>query len=180
MEIVIQENPSSWTSEYDITTPFGDYYAKKKLFSVPAKVVLFSEDRSILAKLNSRFSLRTKYDFLFSDGKTYRFWCEKMWKGVFACEGGEEKYRLYRHKGLNYSIFQDDRQIAALTTNRVIVGKGKQYSIRASNGTNVPVIISMVLALNSAEDDDDRATVTFDFGNIGPEEQPFDRSWKPS
>lgn len=180
MEIVIQENPSSWASKYDITTPFGDYYAEKKLFSVPAKLVLFSEDRSILARLNSRFSLRMKYDFAFSDGKTYQFWCEKMWKGVFACEGGEEKYRLYQHKGLNYSIFQDDRQIAAFASNRVIVGKGKQYSIRASNGVNIPVIISMVLAMNTAENDHDRSTVTYDFGNFGPQERPFDESWRPS
>jgi hypothetical protein len=37
----------------------------------------------------------------------------------------------------------------------------------------------MVLTMNMLEKGDDTASVTIDFGNIGPEERPFDESWEP-
>lgn len=43
-----------------------------------------------------------------------------------------------------------------------------------------PVVICMVLALNTEEGDTGNdATVTFDLGNIGPEARPFDSKWEP-
>ena len=96
-----------------------------------------------------------------------------------ACEGNEERFRLFEHKGLNYSIFQDNRQVAAFTKNRISIGKGNSYDVRVDRNANVLVLICTVLTVNTAEQDDNTATVTFDFGNIGPEERPFDESWEP-
>jgi hypothetical protein len=42
------------------------------------------------------------------------------------------------------------------------------------------VVICMVLALNTSENSDDDATVTYDFGNVGPEAKPFDNPWEPT
>ncbi len=110
----------------------------------------------------------------------YRFQCEKIWKGVFVCEGNEGYFRLYTHKGLNYSIFLNERQIAAFTRNSIVIGKGNRYDIRMNAGADVVIVLCMVLAVNTSKEGGDKATITFDFGNIGPEDRPFDKSWEPS
>ncbi len=121
-----------------------------------------------------------KHDFELSDGRTYRFHCEKFWKGVFVCRRNEECFRLYQHKGLRYSIFRDGDQIAAFTKNRLVIGKGNQYDIQMNADADLVLVLCLVLTVNTAENDDNDATFTIDFGNIGPEDRPFDESWEPS
>ena len=181
MNISIEQRRFTFRSEYDISAPRFNYYAQKKYFSFRDRIQLLAEDRRVLARIRSRFSLfRMKYDFELSDGKVYRFWCEKLWKCVFVCENNEERFRLYEHRGLNYSIFQNDFQIAAFTKNRVKIGQGDRYDIRMNEDGNVIIVICLALTVDAAENENDRATVTFDFGNIGPEDRPFDESWEPS
>jgi uncharacterized protein YxjI len=181
VEIAIQERSFSFRSEYEISTPACYYSAQKSIFSFPAKIKLQSSDERILANIQARFSFfRERYDFTLSDGRVFHFWCEKRWKRVFDCKGANVSYRLYGHKGLKYSIFQDDRQIAAFAKNRVVIGKGNQYEISLNDDADVIVIICMVLAINSSEDDDDNSTITIDVGSVGPEEKPFDERWQPS
>jgi uncharacterized protein YxjI len=180
LEITIQERSLSFRSEYEIETPGSYYFAQKAIFSFPAKINLQSSDERILANIKGRFSFfRERYDFRLSDGRVFHFWCEKRWKRVFDCEGDKVSYRLYGHKGLRYSIFEDDRQIAAFAKNRVVIGKGNQYEISLNDDADCIVIICMVLAVNTSEDDDN-GTVTIDVGSVGPEERPFDERWQPS
>jgi len=181
MNITVSERKFTLRSEYDISAPGFSYYAEKKLFSFRDRLQLMTgDDHRVVVRMRGRFFLfRPRYDFQFSDGRTYYFWCEKVWKRVFVCEGDGEEFRLYEHKGLNYSIFQDNRQIAAFTKNRIVIGKGNRYDVRVDRNANVLVVICMVLTTNTAENDNDTATVTFDYGNIGPEERPFDESWEP-
>jgi len=179
--MTIKERSLSFRSEYEIETPGCCYFAKKSAFSFPAELMLQSSDERLLAKIQGRLSfLREKFDFTLADGRTFHFWCEKRWKRVFDCEGSNDTYRLYGHKGLRYSIFQGDRQIAAFTKNRIVFGKGNQYEISLNDDADAIVIICMVLAICTAEDDDDNASVTIDVGSIGPEERPFDERWLPS
>ena len=181
MNVTIQERKFALRSEYDITVPGDSYYAVRKLFSLHANLQVLTEDRRLLARILGHFSLfRSKYDFIFADGKLYRLWSEQVWKGVYACESPEEKFRLYTHKGVNYSIFNGDRQIAAFSRNRIVIGRGNRFDIQINTDANVLVVICMVLTVNTFTNDDDHATVTYDFGNIGPESRPFDTSWEPS
>ena len=180
MDVTVQERKFALRSEYDISASGNTYFAQKAFFSFLAKISLMSEDDRLLATMKSRFSLRAKYDFEFSDGRIYLYRCEKFWKSVFVCQGNGLTLRLYEHKGLRWSIFQDDRQIAAFTKNRVTVGKGNQYDIRMDADADVILIICMVLTVNTSENDDNDTTITVDFGNIGPEDRPFDESWDPS
>jgi len=180
VNITIQERAFAFRSEYDISTPDRNYYARKKLFSIRAKVELMTGEDRVVATIRSLSFFRSRYDFELSDGNVYRFRCEKFWKGVYACEGNEERYHLYQHKGLRYSIFQDDRQIAAITKNRLVVGKGNRYEIQLNDDANVAIVICLALTINTSQDDDDHSTVTIDFGNIGPEDRKFDESWEPS
>jgi uncharacterized protein YxjI len=181
MNVAIEQRKFSLRSEYDILTPGCTYYAEKKFFSFQDKIRLLAPDERVLARVSGRFSwFRSKHDIELSDGSVYQFWCEKIWKGVFVCTNGKESYRLYQHKGCNYSIFQNDSQVAAFTKNRVKIGKGDQYEIRVNDDTNVILVICLVLTIDAEEYEDDNASVTFDLGSIGPEDRPFDKSWQPS
>ena len=181
MNVTVRERKFSLRSEYDIEAPGCTYHARKKIFSLMPRLQVFDEDDRSVARISGRWSLfRARYDFALSNGNTYRFWREKLWKGVFACENNDEKFRMYTHKGLNYSIFQNDHQIAAFRKNRLVIGKGNEYDLRINADANLLAVICMVLTLNTQEDDNHRETVTIDFGKIGLEEKPFDESWQPN
>ena len=181
MNFTIEQRRFTLRSEYDISGPGCNYYAQKKFFSFLDKLKLLAGNRDIVARVKSRFYLfRPKYVFELSDGTLYRFECVKLWKGVSKCEGNGERYWLYEHEGLRCSIFQDNRQIAAFTKNRVKIGKGDQYHIRMNADANIVIVICLALTVDLTENERDEASVTFDFGNIGPEEKPFDESWEPS
>jgi uncharacterized protein YxjI len=180
MNVTVQQAPSSLPSKYEIETPGAIYSAEKTLISLHNKIELFAPHGRSLATLRGHFSFRSKYDFELSDGKVYHFCCEKLWKRVFTCESAGESFRLYQHKGLNFSIFQNDSQIAAFTKNKVKIGAGDCYEIRMNDDANLIVIICITLAIDCSLFSDDSATVTYDFGNIGPEERTFDDSREPS
>ena len=181
MDVSIKERKFSFTAEYDISTPKGDYYAKKQFFSLTDNLELSTAAGEIVAKIKGEISpLRHVHDFYLSDGREYRFSVEKIIKNVYACEGNGESYRLYEHRGLNYSIFRDDRQIAAFTRNRIVFGQGNEYEVRMNADADLILIVCMVITLNSSEGDDDNdSTVTIDFGNL-LEDRSFDESWQPS
>lgn len=181
MDVTIRERKFSLRSEYDIKAPSCTYSAQKKILSLLAQLKVVAEDGRVVARISGRWSFfRARYDFVLADGNKYRFWREKIWKDVFACENNQEKFRMYTHKALNYSIFQNDIQIAAFRRNRVVVGHGNEYGLRINADANLLVIVCMVLALNTAEDSDNDTSVTINLGNIGPEGRPFDSSWEPS
>lgn len=184
MDITIQEHRFSVTAEYAIETPNGPMFAHKKFFSIPAKIELTSgrEGGQTIASLQGHFSpLHHRYDFQFADGRDYAFTCEKLLKQVYVCERGDERYELIEHHGLRWSIFQNDRQIAAITKNRLVVGDGNAYSIRMNRDADAAVIVCMVIAVNTADGDDkNQSSVTFDLGNLGPQERAFDENWEPS
>jgi len=183
MNVTIEQRKFTLRSEYDITTPDSKFHAEKKLFSLTDRLRLQTEDGRVVARIKGYFSLfRPKYDFDFLDGNLYRFRCESLWKGVFSCENGRDRFRLYQHKGRNFSVFQNEIQIAAFTKNRVTIGKGDRYGIRMNDDANILVIICLALTVDVSENDGDNSgsTVSIDLGNIGPEARPFDASWEPN
>ena len=181
MEITIQQNAFSWCSEYEITAPAATYTAKKKFWSFGDKLQLLGPRERLLARVRSRWRVLTsRYDFELVDGATYHFRTESFWKSVFVCEGNAETFRLYQHKGLNFSIFQNEAQIAAFTKDRVSIGNGDTYSLKMNDDANLVVILCMVLTIDLSESEGNGSSVTIDFGNIGPEARPFDRNWTPS
>ena len=181
MNIAVQQRVFAFSSEYEIETPACIYSAKKKSFFRRDKIRLFAPRSRLLATIRGHFYFRPKYDINLADGKVYHFWCEKFWKGVFVCENSEESFRLYQHKRLNYSIFQNGSQIAAFSKNRVKIGRIDHYEIRMNDGANPVVIVSMALVMDCGElEDESGGALTIDLGSLGPEERPFDPSWEPS
>lgn len=180
MDVLIKELNSSFATEFEISTPILNYSARKAIFSLTDKIDLTSQNGQTEARIRGHFSLlRQKHDFVLADGRTFAFQCDKAWKGVYSCIGPKLKLLLYRHRGLRYSIFQDDCQIAAITKNRIVFGKGNEYSISMNSDADMIVILCIVLTINATQDDDDDAGVTIDFGNVGPQERKFDEDWEP-
>jgi uncharacterized protein YxjI len=180
VNVTIQERKFSFSSEYDIFATGSSYYARKKIFSFTDKLQLQSEDGRILARIAGSISpLRHRHAFNLADGRSYRFWCEKLWKRVYACEGHGDLFRLYEHRGLRYSIFQGDRQIAAVVKNRLVFGNGNKYEIRMDAGADLILVVCLVMTVNSSEEDNHNQGLTIDFGNLGPEDRRFDETWEP-
>ncbi|MDR3792777.1 MAG: hypothetical protein P4L03_05280 [Terracidiphilus sp.] len=180
MNITIKERKFSFTAEYDIEVPSVRYYARKAYFSLTDKLKLQCEDGRQLARIHGFISpFRHRHEIYLSDGRMYRFKCEKIWRRVFTCGGNQDFYRLYEHKGLRYSIFHNDRQVAAFKKNRVVFLKGYRYEISMDQDADLILILCLVLTLNSSEQsDNDDATITFDLGNL-LEDRPYDASWQP-
>ena len=179
MDVTIKERSISLISEYDIITPAGEYYARKEFFSFTDNLELTTASGNLVAKIEGEISpLRHKHDFHLTDGREYKFGCEKLWTRVYSCTGNGETYKLYEHRSRNYSIFKDDRQIAAFSKNLVVFGKGNQYDVRLDHDADLILILCMVLTINSSENDDEDSTVTVDLGNL-TQDHPFDESWEP-
>jgi uncharacterized protein YxjI len=180
MNITIQERKFSFTAEYDIEVPGGRYYARKAYFSLTDKLKLQDENGRLLARIRGLISpFRHRHEFYLADGRVYRFHCEKLWRRVFTCEGNQGFYRLYEHKGLCYSIFHNDRQVAAFKKNRIVFLKGNRYEISMDYDADQVLILCLVLTLSSSEQEDrDDSTFTINIGNL-LEERPFDASWIP-
>ena len=183
MNVTIQEQAVSLSANYEISAPNQELRAHKAMFSLTARIGLTRADGTEVATLDGQLSpVRHRWEFHFTDGRTYAYHCEKVWKGTYVCSGsGGESYRLYQHHGLRFSIFRDESQIAAFTKNRLVVGDGNRYDIRMNGDADVALLTSMILALNTSDgDDNNRSSVTVNFGNIGPEDRKFDESWEPS
>jgi hypothetical protein len=181
VNVTIKERKLTLLSEYDISAAGTNYYARKQFTFLFNKLQLRTEAGEVVAGMQSRFSFfRSKYDFQLSDGRLYHFQCENLWKNVYVCEREAECYQLYQHKGLKFSIFRNQTQIAAFTKNRIVIGNGNRYEIRMNSDADVVLVICMVLVQNTADNDHNRATITFDVGNIGPEDRPFDKFWEPT
>ena len=180
MDVTIKERSVSFASEYDISTPGGNYYARKKVLSFTDHIEVHAEGGAVIAQIEGEFSpLRGRHEFIFHDGRRYQFGCEKLWTQGYKCEGNGETYWLYQHRGLKFSLFKDDRQIAAIEKNRIVFGSGNQYQIQMDTDANALLVVCMVITINTLDDDNDHDTVTIDLGNIGPEERPYDPEWQP-
>lgn len=181
MYINVQQRSYSFRAEYDIETPGCVYFAQKKAFSLRSQITLYNPAEEMIARIAGGLAFfRTSYHLDLLDGRSYELYSEKIWKRVFVCENRKESYTIYGHKGFDYSVFQADVQVAAFTRNSVKIGAGDQYDVQLNDDVEKFLIICMVLTMDDAENDDTNSTMTYDFGQVGPEERPFDRRWQPS
>jgi hypothetical protein len=163
MDVVIQQAVSRPPSYYEIETPGCIYTAKKKWLSLRGAVDLFAPRERLVTNIFGRLVLfEANFEFPLSDGRKYNFWLEKIWKGVSLCEGEKENYQLYRHQGLDYSIFQGQPQIAAFTKTSVVVGAADKCESRVNDDPNLVAILGMVLAIAMTESEGGNSTFTYD------------------
>jgi hypothetical protein len=181
LNVSIHERHFTNAVEYVIETPKATLAAHKKIFSLLPHITLQSADDSVVATITGESFIRTKFTIDVAGLGIYEYHTEKLWKGVDICEGEDGPFHLYAHKGLRYSIFQGDTQIAAFSGNSLIIGDGRNFDLRVDADANLPLIISMVLCLNTQDGDDRTGNgVTFDFGRLGPQDRRFDEAWRPN
>jgi len=183
MDITIQERRFTFASEYEISGPGTMLHARKDVFAFPARMQLSLEKGPTFVTIQGRFSVtRGKYDLRFADGRDFAFQCEKLRKGVYLCQRGDDAYRLYRHRGLRYSVFQNGRQIAAITRSRKDVRRGNRFEVRMNSDADLTIVASMVLAMNASEGDEPSHTdgARAEYASRRSEDRKFDETWQPS
>jgi uncharacterized protein YxjI len=182
MVLSIKERIISLRSTYDIVAPDGNTYtAEKKIFSLFPNLKIVDGTGQIVLTLKGGFALFSqKYDFIFADGRTLHYKTEQRLKPVYKAEGNGETYRLYRHRGVKFSVFNGDKQIAAITKNRLTIGSGNEYQVQINSDADPLIVAALILAFNSSKEDDKKGAVSVDVGYMGMEEKHFDTSWQPS
>jgi len=181
MDLSIKERMISLRSTYDIVAPNGTYKAEKKIFSLFPNLKIMDGAGQEAVNLKGGFALFSqKYDFVFADGRTYHYKTEQRLKPVYLAEGNGEQYRLYRHRGVNFSVYKGDTQVAAITKNRLTIGSGNEYQVKISSDADPLVVTAMVLAFNSSKEDDKKGAINVDIGYMGMEAKPWDSNWQPS
>jgi hypothetical protein len=107
---------------------------------------------------------------------------EKFWASIYRCEGtSEPPLEWVEHQGLRWSVYQQQRQVAAVVKNRWVTGNGNQYQIGMNHDADMPLSVAMVLAINTARHDDQNdSTITYEFRRVLPDARPWDESWTPS
>lgn len=180
MGVTINERAMSLFTEYDILAPGRTLYARKEVFALFHTIDVKDEAQQLIAKLHGQFSvLRNRYEFDFTDGRKFSFECIDRLRNVYECRCGEDVWTLYEHRGLRRSIFHGDRQVAGYAKNRVSFGSGNQYAVEMDSDADVLLIVSMVLALSVAEDNEDKSIVNVDVGKIGFQGIECDEAWVP-
>lgn len=122
------------------------------------------------------------YEVVFSNNDVFEIKSFGGFKSNYVFQFNEEKYFLYVHKGLLVSIFLNTKQIGLIRKEKKAFNNQIVYEIVTNDDANLPIIYSLALMLHDSSISvfDETSDVAFDFGNIGPEEFPFDFNWKPS
>src|SRR5579875_3280605 len=110
MDLTIQEASFSVGVNYQIHSERGLWTAHRKMLAVKAHIEVKTETGALIADIQSESLIFNEFGIHLADqNTTFEFHTEKLWKGVDICDGPGGPYRLYRHKGVQYSIFQEDR-----------------------------------------------------------------------
>jgi hypothetical protein len=175
VDITITGDRMDW--QYEIETPACIYSAR-------TRGVLFDHIQVLGPRQNSLVwikphMLRLRYDFKFADGRIYRYRKKNIWKGVSTCVGESESYSVYAHKGFDYSVFQNDSQIAAFTAIRGPSYRFSEYEMRMNDDANLLVMVSVVLTMDAGNYDTPRP-LDVTFGRVEPQARAFDKKWLPT
>lgn len=103
----------------------------------------------------------------------------RIFKGHWRLENGADIFDFYIHKGHKKSLFKNGNQIAAYDKKYFHLFEKDTIYIAANNNEPVALLISFAIAFDLGSENDG-AIVTYDVGNIGPEERTDDINWKPN
>ena len=89
-------------------------------------------------------------------------------------------WTLVQHRGRRMSLHAGRRQIATGEKSAWEVMATETWRWRADDDIDVrKFAIAIVAWMSGSSGGGRQSTITFDFGNIGPEARPFDETWEP-
>jgi uncharacterized protein YxjI len=183
MEIDINQKKISIGDKYQVFIDGTQtHHAAAKIFRILSEISLFDMNSDFsLVTIKRKFSFFVaKFDITKKDGIPYPFITKSFWKGHFQCECGSDLYDIYAHKGRKHSVYKNDKQVAWWDQKAVTWFNGDNYKIIADKDCDKLLLISFCLALdNYASNDEEKKTVNFNIGRIGPQARKFDPSWVP-
>jgi hypothetical protein len=163
---------------YEIETPSCIYQTQSHGFN--NLITLLAPNGSALATVQRKFSIwSSHYEFDLQDGHKWEFQSDRSRKNAYACDIGGDSYVWFVHKGLRYSLFLNGAQIASMTKQPWEMGMRIQCEVLMNDDANLSAVMCFVLA-SCDMDRGEPGTASYDFGNIGPEDIPFDERWQPS
>lgn len=182
MEIVITQKQISVGDKYNIfTNGQPTYKASKQLLQLLAEIRLF-ESNGITPHvvINRRFTwLKPAYDITNKNRQVLTFRTRSFWKRHYQCQSSSDIYDIYRHKGLKYSIFKNNQQIAWWEKSTITWFEGDNYRIIANDDCDTELIISFCLIIDNISGHHDTQIITINIGNIGFQARKFDSEWQP-
>jgi len=184
MEIQVKRKSTSAVDKYDILVNENiTMYAVKKVMKLLSSIELFSlSSKSILNIDQVPAILKSKYRISYNENsKDYFFKSLSIWKQHWGCSKDENSFDIYGHKGLKYSVFQDDKQVAAFERQSIVSFKEDICNIEIDHDADLNLIIAFSLIISDLDKNDgnDANNVNVNLGNIGPEAREFDATWRP-
>jgi uncharacterized protein YxjI len=182
MEIVITQKKISIGDKYNIfTNGQPTHKVSKQPLQLLAKIRLF-ESNGITPDviINRRFTwLKPAYDITIKNLQVLAFRTRSFWKRHYRCQSNSDIYDIYRHRGLKYSIFKNNQQIAWWEKSTITWFEGDNYRIIANNDCDTDLIISFCLIIDNISGHHDTQIMTINIGNIGFQAKTFDSLWQP-
>jgi uncharacterized protein YxjI len=183
MEININQSKISIGHLYQVYVNGNQMFsASSKLFRLLPEIHLSDyKTGKLIYVIKKKWSfLKLTYDLLSPSHPILIFRTVSIWKNHFSCQLGNDLYEIYGHRGRKYSIYKNNNQVGWWDKSAVSWFNGDNYCIIADSDADIPLLISFCLIIDSQKSNDkDMQTVTYDFGNIGPQAKQFDASWKP-
>ena len=183
MEIDINQKKISIGAEYRIYLNGNEkYFATKKLFRFLGEINLFdtSGGKSKYQMKQNWSWFKLSYDLIKFDNNKFELRTENIWKLHYKCQVGQDLYEIFGHRGRKYSIYKNDEQIAWWDKEAVSWFSGDNYKLIANKDSEIELLICFCLIMDNAKSQNDEGnTMTYDFGNIGPQAKKFNPNWKP-
>ncbi len=180
---IIKKNISIGDKYSVLVNGIQSYFASKALFQLLAEISLTKEKggEAILV-INRKFTpFKATYTIQLGESEILDFKTISYWRLAYQCVCGADTYDIYGNRGLKYSIYKNDVQVAYFTEASVTTFKGDSYTLYADDECNKELLIAFCLIVdNYANNDNSKSTININIGNIGIFGlKKFDKDWKP-
>jgi uncharacterized protein YxjI len=179
---------------------FGELYNiavnGKKSFNVKGNTFPFitsfelynSSNRLLISIFKCFFSIKPKYKFFFNDEslgvqkEPFIFRNTNYFKNSYLCEYKGSKYEVFIHKGLKYSVFKNEIQVASFVSDRVNFLDEDGFLMECNNDSPKELFSTFIIILDSIYGKNLISFGGFLRYKTGAlfEVKPFDDNWNPS
>lgn len=139
------------------------------------------ENKAVITVNQYKGFLKSTYDIITYKNirKSLDLIPKSMLKGTWIIDDDTDKYDIISHRGTKMSIFKNDKQIANVVEKVVNLFNTKTMVLNYNKTENTELLIGIALAIYGDFYHSPGATLTFNFGHIGPELKKFDDNWYP-